>query len=44
MLFKDKMINSINEKNTPDKVIDYDASKIIYEDAEGKKYTMKKTY
>jgi hypothetical protein len=44
MLMKDELIKSIKEKNTPDKVIDYDASKIIYEDSDGKRYTMKKSY
>ena len=44
MLMKDKLMKSINEKNTPDKVIDYDASKIVYENSDGKRYTMKKSY
>ena len=44
MLMKDKMIKSIKDKNTPDKVIEYDASKIIYEDSDGERHTMKKSY
>ena len=38
------IIKSIKDKNTPDKVIDYDASKIIYENSDGKRRTMKKSY
>ena len=34
----------MKDKNTPDKVIEYDASKIIYEDSDGKRSTMKKSY
>ncbi len=44
MLMKDEMIKAIKDKNTPDKVIEYDASKIIYEDSDGKRKTMKKSY
>lgn len=44
VLLKDEMIDIIKTKNTPDKVIDYDAAKIIYEDSDGKRYTMKKSY
>ena len=44
MLMKDKLIKTIKDKNTPDKVIDYDASKIIYEDSDGERHTMKKSY
>jgi|GEM_PF-2414940 len=44
MLMKADFIKAIKDKNTPDKVIEYDASKIIYEDSDGKKYTMKKSY
>ena len=44
MLMKDALIQSIKDKNTPDKVIEYDASKIIYEDSDGKRSTMKKSY
>ena len=44
MLFKDELIKSIKDKNTPDKVIEYDASKIIYEDSDGERHTMKKSY
>jgi hypothetical protein len=34
----------INKKNTPDKVIEYDAAKIIYENSDGERRTMKKSY
>ena len=44
MFMKDELIKSIKEKNTPDKVIEYDASKIIYEDSDGERHTMKKSY
>lgn len=44
LLMKDELVKTIKDKNTPDKVIDYDASKIIYEDSDGKRRTMKKTY
>ena len=44
MLMKDELIKSIKDKNTPDKVIEYDASKIIYEDSDGERHTMKKSY
>ena len=44
LLMKDELIKSIKDKNTPDKVIDYDASKIIYENSDGKRRTMKKSY
>lgn len=41
---KDKMVETLKNKNTPDKVIEYDASKIIYEDSDGERYAMKKSY
>ena len=44
MLMKDEMIKSVKDKNTPDKVIEYDASKIIYEDSDGERHTLKKSY
>jgi hypothetical protein len=44
MLMKDELIKSIKDKNTPDKVIEYDASKIIYENSDGERHTMKKSY
>ena len=44
MFLKDAMIKFMKDKNTPDKVIEYDASKIIYEDSDGKRSTMKKSY
>ena len=44
MSMKDEMIKSIKDKNTPEKVIEYDAIKIIYENSDGKRYTMKKSY
>jgi hypothetical protein len=44
MFLKDAMIQFMKDKNTPDKVLEYDASKIIYEDSDGKRSTMKKSY
>ena len=44
LFFKDEMIKSLKETNTPDKVIEYDASKIIYEDSDGERHTLKKSY
>ena len=44
MLAKDELIKSIKDRNTPDKVIEFDASKIIYEDSDGERHTMKKSY
>ncbi len=44
MAMKDEFVKSIKNKNSPDKVIDYDASKVIYEDSDGKRRTMKKSY
>ena len=43
-IMKDGMIETLKSKNTPDKVIEYDASKIIYEDSDGERHTMKKSY
>jgi hypothetical protein len=40
----DEMIKAIKDYNTPDKVVHYDASKIIYEDSDGKRQTIKKSY
>jgi hypothetical protein len=44
MLMKDELVKTIKDKNSPDKVIDFDAAKIIYEDSDGKRHTMKKSY
>lgn len=44
MVMKDELVEEIKTKNTPSKVIDYDAAKIIYEDSDGERYTMKKSY
>jgi len=44
MFLKDRLIKSFKDKNTPLKVIEYDASKIIYEDSDGDRHTMKKSY
>jgi hypothetical protein len=44
MFMKDELIKSIKDKNTPDKVIEFDASKIIYENSDGERHTMKKSY
>jgi hypothetical protein len=41
---KDDLIQTLKDKNTPDKVIEYDASKIIYEDSDGERHTKKKSY
>ncbi len=43
-LSREKLIKSINEKNTPDKIVDYDAARIVYEDSDGKRRVMKKSY
>jgi hypothetical protein len=44
LFLKDEMIKSLKETNTPLKVIEYDASKIIYEDSDGERHTLKKSY
>lgn len=44
MLMKDEMVKSIKDKNSPDKVIDFDAAKIIFEDSDGERSTLKKSY
>jgi hypothetical protein len=44
MFMKDDLIQTLKDKNTPDKVIEYDASKIIYEDSDGERHTKKKSY
>jgi len=44
MFFKDEMIKGIKDKNSPDKVIEYDAAKIVYEDSDGERHTLKKSY
>jgi hypothetical protein len=44
MNMKDEMIKSIKDKNTPDKVIEYDAMKIVYENSDGQRYVKKKIY
>lgn len=44
MNMKDEMIKSIKDKNTPDKVIKYDAMKIVYENSDGQRYVKKKIY
>ncbi len=44
MSLKDKLINEIKTRNTPDRVIEYDAQKIIYKDSDGNQHTMKKSY
>lgn len=43
-LMKDALIKEIKEKNTPYKIIEYDASKIILEDSDGERHTLKKSY
>lgn len=44
MLLKDELIQTLKDKNSPYKIISYDASKVIYEDADGERTTMKKSY
>lgn len=44
MILKEELIKTIKDKNTPDKVIEYSAAKIIYEDSDGDRHTMKKSY
>lgn len=44
MLLKDELIQTMKDKNSPYKIISYDASKVIYEDADGERTTMKKSY
>ena len=44
LLMKDKMIETLKNENSPDKVIKYDASKIIYENSDEERHTMKKSY
>jgi len=44
MLFKDQLVQTMKDKNSPYKIITYDASKVIYEDADGERTTMKKSY
>lgn len=44
MLMKDAMIKAIKDNNTPDKVIEYDASKVVYETSDGERKVMKKVY
>jgi hypothetical protein len=38
------LIQTLKDKNSPYKIISYDASKVIYEDADGERTTMKKSY
>ena len=40
----DEFLESIRNKNSPDKIIEYDAAKVIYEDADGERTTIKKSY
>ena len=42
--YADAMAESLRKSNTPDKIIEYDAAKVIYENADGKRTTMKKSY
>jgi len=41
---REGLIESFKNKNTPQKIIEYDKAKIIYEDSDGERTTMKKTY
>ncbi|MFM7769870.1 MAG: hypothetical protein ACKO8Q_04870 [Bacteroidota bacterium] len=38
------LLEGFRKRNTPDKVVEYDAAKVIYENADGKRTTMKKSY
>jgi hypothetical protein len=42
--YAESMAEALRKNNTPDKIIEYDAAKVIYEDADGKRTTMKKSY
>lgn len=44
IFLKDQLIQDLKDKNSPYKIIEYDASKVIYEDADGERTTMKKSY
>jgi hypothetical protein len=44
MLLKDEMTQTLKDENSPYKIISYDASKVIYEDVDGDRTTMKKSY
>ena len=40
----DAYLDAIRKKNSPDKIVEYDASKVIYENVDGERRTMKKSY
>jgi hypothetical protein len=40
----DAFLEANRKKNSPDKIVDYDASKVIYENVDGERRTMKKSY
>jgi hypothetical protein len=42
--YAESMAEAMRKNNTPDKIIEYDAAKVIYENADGKRTTMKKSY
>jgi hypothetical protein len=42
--YAESIAESLRKSNTPDKIIEYDAAKVIYENADGKRTTMKKSY
>lgn len=44
IFLKDQLIQDLKDKNSPYKIIEYDASKVIYEDPDGERTTMKKSY
>lgn len=44
MIMKDGLIQELKDRNTPDKIIEYDPSKVVYEDSDGERHTMKKSY
>lgn len=44
LLIRDKLIEDLKTKNTPDEVLSYDAAKIVYKNSDGVKRTIKKSY
>ncbi len=44
ILLREKFIENLKSKNTPDEILSYDEAKIVYKDDDGKKRTIKKSY
>jgi hypothetical protein len=44
LLMRDKLIEDLKTKNTPDEILSYDPAKIIYKNSDGEKRTIKKSY